>query len=69
MRTAGDCGKADAPRMSMHDRPQECRHEDDIWLEEAGERRWRVRCLVCWTLGPAREDPKEAVRALMKRED
>jgi hypothetical protein len=41
-----------------------CPHDYTVLLIFS-EEGCRVRCLECWTVGPAREDPEAAQRALL----
>ena len=41
-----------------------CPHDYTVLLIFS-EEGCRVRCLECWTVGPAREDPEDAQRALL----
>jgi hypothetical protein len=45
-------------------RPSSCAHTSPILVERAGRDGYGARCLVCGTVGPARDSPEEAREAL-----
>ncbi|MDP9456390.1 MAG: hypothetical protein M3Q60_11555 [Actinomycetota bacterium] len=48
----------------------DCRHEGPLLIEpeEDGEEAYRAVCLICLVSGPPRENPRDALEALLERE-
>jgi uncharacterized Zn finger protein len=47
-------------------RPDECDHTSPVVTERTDGEEYVARCLMCGTVGPVRESPEEALKALQQ---